>query len=1659
MFQQNVIHIMKTELSTIIMKKNIFPFFTKIVVIAVLLLFANFSLKGQSNDCSTATLLTVNATCTYTSGTTTGATQTIAGCTGTADDDVWYRFVATNSYQVITVHPLDAGMDPVVQLFSGICSSLISIDCMDLGFDGDDETINATGLTPGATYYIRVYHYYAGSGTGNFQICVEGSAITAPSNDEPCDAIPLPLVTSACNFQTFTTVGATATATAPTPSSCTGGSAPMQGGWNASSKDIWFTVVVPSSGSLVLSAKPSGVGITDGVMALYSGTCGSLTQIECYDDYDYAYPTVTSNQPMIIRTGLTPGQTLYIRYWGFGSSSGTFGICASTPINDDCSDALYICDLNGYSGTTSGAYYPDYPDNMDGTWVGTWWQGSTSYTSAGLGPFGWGHSSPDVQINNNSWVRFTAAAPTATLDVTVTDCWKTTPLGIQMQIFSANNCTTFDTVSNFSQSTSTLTITARNLTIGEDYYLMVDGFAGDICNYTIKASGGIAFSDITASSDTICIGSSVTLTGPALASSYEWVYNGSTSQSVIVTPSSTGSTTYTLYAYGACGAKQTLNATIYVNPLPVAEAGANATICNGASTSLSASGGTGYAWSPSSGLSATNISNPSANPSSTTVYTVTVTSNGCTASDNVTVTVNPLPTVNAGSDASIPNGTSTSLSGTASGGSGSYTYSWSPAASLVNPNDQNPTTTNLTTTTLFTLTVTDNTTGCSNTDQILITVTGSALSANSSATPNSICLNQSTQLNALGSGGSGSYTYSWSSNPAGFTSTSQNPTVSPITTTTYTVTINDGFNTSTSSVLVTVNVLPSANAGSDVSICSGNNTNLNATGGTTYAWSPSSGLSASNISNPVASPSLTTTYIVTVTNAAGCTSTDNITITVDALPTANAGADAEICSGSSTNLSASGGTTYSWSPSTGLSSTVISNPTATPSSSTTYSVIVTNSAGCSASDNVTITVNSLPTVNAGSDISIPNGTSTTLNGNVSGGSGSYSYSWTPASYLDFPTSLNPTTDNLSNTTVFILSVVDNVTGCQQSDMIVVTITGGALNVNTTASPSTICSGASVQLSALASGGSGVYTYTWDSNPPGFTSNAPTPIVSPVSTTSYMVTVDDGFNSVSGSALVIVNSTPVANAGSDINICSGTSTSLNASGGSTYSWSPSSGLSATNVASPNASPTSTTLYTVTVTSAEGCSSTDDILVTVNSVPTASAGADFSMCLGQSANLNASGGSTYLWSPSAGLSDSNISGPVATPSSTTNYVVTVWNSQGCSDSDDIIITVNMLPSANAGNDEIICLGDAALLNASGGSSYEWSPSSGLNNTSISDPSAAPYSTTNYIVTVTNSNGCTATDDVLVTVNQLPDASAGTDTSICNGETISLNASGGNAYAWSPSAGLSDSYSANPDASPSASTTYVVTVTDSNNCSSTDDISITVYPLPVAYAGTDSTICNGNSIQLSASGGSAYLWNTGDSTQNLTITPDNTTTYIVTVYDNNGCSSTDDVLIGVNATPEIYLTSDPADNTIYTGQLFTVTAEPTSYSNYSFYIDSVLVQNGEDFAYSTTSLQNGQIIFVTADESGCISLIDSVIVDVKPIPNAFTPINSDGVNDIFLKGLDVVVFNRWGQKIYSGTNGWDGKFNGSFVSKGTYYFTIKMKDSNNNIIEIEGSVTVVN
>lgn len=935
------------------------------------------STAPSNDDCSAPIVLNVNTTCNFQTYNNEWATSSFVGCAGNTDDDVWFSFVATNAVQVIKVNPID-NLDLVVELFSQQCNSFSSIQCEDMALTGGMEVINAVGLIPGQTYYFRVYDYYSGQ-NGNFDVCVSGVPTSTPTNDEPCNAIQLPPVTSACNFATFTTVGSTATNpsgnTIDIPTGCSGSmGSPADGGFNNNTKDVWFKITVPPSGSINITSQPnvSSGWINDGVMTLYTmgADCSHLTQIACSENHANYPGSGYDLMPYLTANGLVPGSTIYLRYFGYNIEQGKFGICITdaVAINDDCANALYICDLNGYEGTTGAYYSADRPDNMHGNNETSSGANQIDGTNTG-GPFGYyppsntpgPYSSPniDVIIDNNSWIRFTASSTTAILNVNVYDCFigNYPSGGIQMQIFSATSCTNFVPVSNFEENSTGFTITANGLTIGNDYYLMIDGYAGDICSYSISANSGVQFPNIPPPAP-ICVGESVTLTAPNGATSYEWA-NGTTSQSISVSPSTT--TTYTCYVTGLCNHKQTLQVTVQVNQKPTITitSGSGNTICKNESVTLTAGGATSYVWNTGATGNSITVS-----PSSDMTYNVTGTSNGCTNVDQITVLVNNPPglTVNPTeipADCGVSNG---SLINPGPSGSGPFNYQWTDNSANVVGNSSNLTGQPAG---AYYLEVTDNN-GCSNNfGPFSIANPGAPSAPSITVSQNTACEGVSVSFTAQSS--NSNVTYNWTG-PNGFISNNSAFSVltNTSTTGTYCVTVTKNNCTSTATCeTLSINPPPAITLNSSVkdsTACIGSDVSLSATGGTSYIWNGPNGFTRSGSPIVISSIGLNGGgwYFVEATDANGCTAIDSISVVTVGLPTAdamaNSSAETAYCETGIAQLFGGGGITYEWNGPNGFSSS--QQNVSIPNFSTTYTgmyiLTVTDINGCNDTDTTTL---------------------------------------------------------------------------------------------------------------------------------------------------------------------------------------------------------------------------------------------------------------------------------------------------------------------------------------------------------------------------------------------------------------------------------------------------------------------------------------------------------------------------------------------------------------------------------------------------------------------------------------------------------------------------------------------------------------------------------
>ena len=330
----------------------------------------------------------------------------------------------------------------------------------------------------------------------------------------------------------------------------------------------------------------------------------------------------------------------------------------------------------------------------------------------------------------------------------------------------------------------------------------------------------------------------------------------------------------------------------------------------------------------------------------------------------------------------------------------------------------------------------------------------------------------------------------------------------------------------------------------------------------------------------------------------------------------------------------------------------------------------------------------------------------------------------------------------------------------------------------------------------------------------------------------------------------------------------------------WTWTMTGGTPATsNSQNPTVSYSAAGTYSITLVSknAGGSSTPVTKAVTINALPNV-ASTSTTICSGNSANLTASGATSYAWNTGGTSATLNVS-----PTTSTTYTVT-GTTNGCSSTATGVVTVNPLPNV-AATSTAICTGGSANLTASGATSYSWNTGGTSATLSVS-----PTANTTYTVTGT-SNGCSKTATAVVTVNSIPNVAA-TSTTICSGSTANLTASGAATYAWN-----TGGTSATLNVSPTTNTTYTVTGT-SNGCSKTATAVVTVNPLPVISVPSE-TLCTNSqsSTTLTASGATTYSWSSGCVTPTCVVSPTVTTTYTVAGV-SNGCAAVKTAVVTVKS-----------------------------------------------------------------------------------------------------------------------------------------------------------------
>lgn len=809
------------------------------------------------------------------------------------------------------------------------------------------------------------------------------------------------------------------------------------------------------------------------------------------------------------------------------------------------------------------------------------------------------------------------------------------------------------------------------------------------------------------------------------------------------------------------------------------------------------------------------------------------------------------------------------------------------------------------------------------------------------------------------------------------------------------------------------------------SICEGDSTQLNITGGTSnWSWTPTTGLSNPNIKSPVFFPSQTTTYCATSGGGDCPVVSECVTIIVNENPVATTCNDTINCFGSggvpicATVRGGAAPYIYVWSPNNGsLTNANTTNPLANPDSTTTYSFYAIGDNGCVSNvDQLTVTVYPLPVVDAGPDLEFcEDSPGVFLQGSLVNPAGGYDVRWIPSAGLYCDTCLVTYAVPNSNT-IYTLYARSHISGC--------------ISDSTTLNP-----------------------------------------------ISNMT--------------VTVKPRPIVWAGLDTTICQGDSAQLfatvtNAGPAYTFDWKPHMGITQPTIINPKASPPHTVDYFVVATS-NGCESeADTITVVVNPVPVISAGPVQNICRGDStilpAHVQLGIAQGYIWTPANGLNDASLLQPMASPQTSTTYTVRAITGVCYSLPADVYVIVHDVPVPDAGHDTILCSNaDSIVLQGAftGGTApyvTTWSPTSGLDVSTIPNPKSLPLSSTMYYFTVECGTGvshCSAYDSVLINIKPGVFAKLEADTTIiCPGEQVNLKAQGGSgsaSFQWSPSIGIGAPSSPITTASPDTSTTYNVYVSEAG-CADTAQVRILVHPQPRGgFVMSQPAGCNPVEVRFNdlSTNGISYTWDFGDNT------PLNNETDPVHLYTQSGTYIVKLILKGTGGCTDTFSSEVPI--VISDKFIADFTSDPTSPVEMAnpasevFFRDKSTGANSWHWDFGdgqNAYIQNPSHKYVAPGKylvtlraknaGGCEGIVTKgPYVVFEPelyLPNVFSP-NNDGLNDFFTIRYDgdeafhIQIYDRWGVKYFDSHNKnqfWNGvDLNGQPAAEGTYFYSVTVGD----------------
>ena len=1082
----------------------------------------------------------------------------------------------------------------------------------------------------------------------------------------------------------------------------------------------------------------------------------------------------------------------------------------------------------------------------------------------------------------------------------------------------------------------------------------------------------------------------------------------------------TATITVTPTLNGCTGTSQ--NFTITVNPLPTVNVPAPQTVCaNASATAVTFTGNntatTTFNWtnnttsiglgaSGTGNIGAFTAANATASPVTATI-TVTPTLNGCTGTpQNFTITVNPIPTVNAPAPQTVCANASTTAVTFTGNNTATTTFNWTNNTTSIGLGASGTgnigafTATNATASPVTaTITVTPTLNGCTGTPQNFTITVNPTPTIGGTFTA---CAGSTTQLTGNGTPAAAS---PWTSSNTAVASVSTTGLVTGIApgTSTITYTNSDGC-----AITQAITITSGASISGNLTVCIGATTQLSGTG-TANATNPwvSSNTAVATVSNTGLVTSLSAgTTTITYTNSSGCL--DAEVVTVNPLPTVTG---SDVCIGGTSQLTGSGtaNATNPWVSSNTAVATVSNTGLVTGVSVGSTTITYTNSNGCSN----TMTLNVVGNPAIGGTLSACVGATTQLSGTGT------------------PNATNPWTS--SNTTVATVSNTGLVTGISAGTT-TITFTNSSscqstavVTINplpTIAGTLSLCAGATTQLTGSPTANA---TTPWTSSNTAVATISNTGLVTGVSAGTTTITYTNS-NGCSQTATVTVNALPTAAISGTSTLCAGNATTFTISGTPNATVVYSNGTSNSNVvlnAAGNATVNTgvlnaTTTYTlVSAQSAApvSCSNTltGSITITINPNPVMDPVANALVCPGDNVVIasfsSTPAGATYAWTnsnTSIGLGASGTGdipaftsvNPGTTPISGTVTVIPTLN--GCSGTSvTFTIGVSNNPVANAGNDISLCInsltGNQVGSPSVAGNSYSWSPSAGLNDASVSNPTVSTLTagTNSYTVTVANALGCQSTDVVSVIINPLPVVSFQSNTaSGCAPVSITFtndNQAGSVNCVWTFEGGGAQS-GCGPvthQFTTAGSFDVTLTVTDANGCtnSMTNPGMITIYPEVEASFGVDvyeQTILNPvfhfSNTSINAT---SYSWEFGDGTNSNQTNPTHT-------YDDK---------------PGVY-----------------------------------------------------EIVLYATNPAGCmdsavavVSVVDELIFYV---PNTFTP-DGDEFNNVFFpvfsSGFDgqnytLLIFDRWGEVLFESHNvdfGWDGTYLGQLCKEGVYTWKIVIKE----------------